>query len=249
MSRRFRYARAAFVVLACLAIEGAVAQVAATTVARGVDALGSSGTDPRAVADLVAALAAAALVCGWTWLAGAALVTTADALRARDAVVRQRAGVPAAWHRWVVGVVGAGLLCTPAAASGAGDADAPGADVAGAAAPAGRLDGLPLPDRPVAGIGREVHRVAPGECLWSVAAGRLGPDASDAEIARAWPRWYAANRPVIGDDPDRLLPGTVLRAPAAPAGTGAPSRQGDRHPHQHESRNEQDDPPGTAPEP
>jgi nucleoid-associated protein YgaU len=50
--------------------------------------------------------------------------------------------------------------------------------------------------------------------LWGIAARHLGPDASDAEVAREWPRWHAANRDVVGDDPDLLLPGQVLHAPA-----------------------------------
>jgi nucleoid-associated protein YgaU len=52
-----------------------------------------------------------------------------------------------------------------------------------------------------------------GDSLWSVAARHLGHDASDAEIARAWPAWFEANRDVVGDDPDLLRPGQVLRAP------------------------------------
>ena len=57
-----------------------------------------------------------------------------------------------------------------------------------------------------------VHR---GDSLWAVAARHLGPGASDAQIAREWPRWYAANRHVIGDDPDRLVPGQQLHPPTA----------------------------------
>lgn len=57
-----------------------------------------------------------------------------------------------------------------------------------------------------------VHR---GDTLWGIVAAQLGPGAGDAEVAAAWPRWYAANRTVIGDDPDLLLPGQVLVAPDA----------------------------------
>jgi hypothetical protein len=56
-----------------------------------------------------------------------------------------------------------------------------------------------------------------GDTLWSIAARHLGPDATDAEIAHEWPRWYAANRTVLGDDPDLLLPGQVLLAPGRTA--------------------------------
>ncbi len=57
-----------------------------------------------------------------------------------------------------------------------------------------------------------VHR---GDTLWDLVAARLGPDVTDADIAQAWPRWHAVNRAVIGDDPDRLLPGQVLQVPTS----------------------------------
>lgn len=56
-----------------------------------------------------------------------------------------------------------------------------------------------------------VHR---GDCLWDLVARSLGPQATDAAVAEAWPRWYAANRAVIGPDPEVLLPGQRLRPPA-----------------------------------
>lgn len=52
-----------------------------------------------------------------------------------------------------------------------------------------------------------------GDTLWSITARHLGPGASDAQIAEAWPAWHAANRDVVGDDPDLILPGQVLQAP------------------------------------
>lgn len=55
--------------------------------------------------------------------------------------------------------------------------------------------------------------VRKGDTLWAIAARHLGAEASDAQIARAWPRWYAANADVIGDDPDLILPGMQLRVP------------------------------------
>lgn len=53
-----------------------------------------------------------------------------------------------------------------------------------------------------------------GETLWSIAATHLGPGATDAEVAAAWPRWHAANSAVIGRDPHHLLPGTRLTPPS-----------------------------------
>ena len=53
-----------------------------------------------------------------------------------------------------------------------------------------------------------------GDTLWDVVRAHLGRDATDAEVAAEWPRWHEANRAVIGADPDLLLPGQVLHAPA-----------------------------------
>jgi len=58
-----------------------------------------------------------------------------------------------------------------------------------------------------------VYVVRGGDSLWSIAAAHLGPDDRPAAIARAWPRWFAANRGVVGADPDRLRPGEHLRTP------------------------------------
>ena len=52
-----------------------------------------------------------------------------------------------------------------------------------------------------------------GDTLWDVAARHLRGGSSAAEIAAEWPRWYAANRDVIGDDPDLLRPGQRLAPP------------------------------------
>jgi nucleoid-associated protein YgaU len=56
--------------------------------------------------------------------------------------------------------------------------------------------------------------VREGDSLWTIAADELGAGATNTAIARRWPQWYAANARAIGDDPDLLLPGQVLRAPS-----------------------------------
>ena len=61
----------------------------------------------------------------------------------------------------------------------------------------------------------QLYVVRPGDCLWSIAAAHLRPGATDAEVARAWPRWYRANRSTIGPDPSLLLVGTRLHVPAS----------------------------------
>lgn len=62
-----------------------------------------------------------------------------------------------------------------------------------------------------AGTTRVVLR---GDTLWAIAAQSLGGSPTDAEILREVTRWHAENRDVVGADPDRLLPGQILRAPA-----------------------------------
>jgi hypothetical protein len=61
---------------------------------------------------------------------------------------------------------------------------------------------------------RAVVVVRPGDSLWSIAAGALGPRPTNARVALAWPRWWSTNRAVIGPDPDLILPGQRLLAPA-----------------------------------
>lgn len=58
--------------------------------------------------------------------------------------------------------------------------------------------------------------VTRGDTLWDIAASSLQPGATDAEIAVHWPRWYEANRSVIGPDPNLLRPGQILQPPPIP---------------------------------
>ncbi|WP_199237053.1 LysM peptidoglycan-binding domain-containing protein [Kribbella antiqua] len=105
-----------------------------------------------------------------------------------------------------------------------------------AAEPDGTRVRVGVPDRPTTGAptrytdlrsgqpvrlaGRVV--VKPGDTLWSIAAAELGPNADHSAIAARWPAWYAANRQQIGPDPDLILPGQVLRTPAAAPGHPTP---------------------------
>ncbi len=52
-----------------------------------------------------------------------------------------------------------------------------------------------------------------GDTLWSIAARHLEAGATAAEIVHEWPRWYAANRAVIGADPHHIEPGQQLVPP------------------------------------
>ncbi|KAA1425754.1 LysM peptidoglycan-binding domain-containing protein [Nocardioides antri] len=85
------------------------------------------------------------------------------------------------------------------------------------------LAGLPLPDRatstatPPHSDGEPAGRVRvrPGDSLWAIAAGRLGPRATDADVVDYWHRIYERNAAVIGPDPDLILPGQLLELPPA----------------------------------
>lgn len=59
--------------------------------------------------------------------------------------------------------------------------------------------------------------VRAGDSLWTLTARQLGPGASAAEIAAAWPALYAANRAVIGPNPGLIHPGQRLTPLASDA--------------------------------
>ena len=86
---------------------------------------------------------------------------------------------------------------------------------------------LVLPGRSAPGR----YRVMPGDTLAAIAAALA--------VRGGWPALYAANRRVIGPDPDLIRPGTVLRVPRpqapAPAAASGPA------PRQHRA------PPSSAP--
>jgi len=86
----------------------------------------------------------------------------------------------------------------------------PSGGQAGQDGPAGQAG---LAARGTDGPPEHAVRVEPGDSLWLIAARRLGPHPSEAQVAAAWPRWYAANQQVIGDDPSLIQPGELLHAP------------------------------------
>ncbi|GIG20135.1 peptidoglycan-binding protein LysM [Cellulomonas chitinilytica] len=103
----------------------------------------------------------------------------------------------------------------PSAPSASAAAGAP------APAPTPTTHLLTTPVRPTADAGPGTVVVVRGDSLWRIAARHLSPGADDAQVAAAWPTWYAANADVIGPDPGALLPGQVLVVPATPTADGA----------------------------
>ena len=149
-------------------------------------------------------LAALLLAAGWAWLQGLAGVV--DAWRGAGAPMTGRPRRPLTRRLALAacGVAIAGAVAVPA-----------GADTGGPRP--GSLSGLPLPER-AEGPARAGHPAAqrsvvvgPGDTLWSLAEDEL-PRAADArQITSGWHRIYRDNRAVIGDDPDLIHPGQVLR--------------------------------------
>jgi len=79
--------------------------------------------------------------------------------------------------------------------------------------PADGATGVPEPAKATAPAAASAITVEPGDCLWHIAAGYLGDGSTDVEVDRAWRRWYAANRAVVGPDPGLIHPGQRLVPP------------------------------------
>jgi nucleoid-associated protein YgaU len=149
----------------------------------------------------------ASAVTVWLWV-GASFVA-ADAARG---LRRPRRGVPESLRRGLL------VLCGVAVTAGLAS---PTVAVGGSAPDPGVLAGLRLPERvavspaaqPAPPPSPDRVVVGPGDSLWSITEQRLGPGATADEIAREWPRLYAANRDVIGSDPDLVEPGQRLVLP------------------------------------
>lgn len=125
----------------------------------------------------------------------------------------------ASWHRTRT----IAMALTPRLLRAAVFTTVSGALVISPARAAGDLDGLPYPDRaqttdpivePAAASPAAGHVVQSGESLWSIAAATLPRGATPARVAGTTADWYEANRTTVGPDPDLILPGQHLVAPA-----------------------------------
>ena len=164
---------------------------------------------------------AAVLVGGYlaVGLLGAALAHRADPLgcAADRLLLAYPPFARAALRAAVVASVGLGAAPgTSALAAEVQGAGRPRPPVVAPAHPAAEPLDWPVSSqpRPVRTHHDETVIVRPGECLWSLAARSVGRQATPAEVAAAWPRWWAANRDLIGSDPDVVHPGQRLRVPA-----------------------------------
>ena len=64
-----------------------------------------------------------------------------------------------------------------------------------------------------------LYTVQPGDSLWSISQRSLSPSATAHEIDEGWRVIYRDNRAIIGDDPDRIVPGQILHIPRTPRGS------------------------------
>ncbi|NAZ77023.1 LysM peptidoglycan-binding domain-containing protein [Kineococcus sp. T13] len=209
----------------------------------GAPALRAAAAGAPGTGDLLVAgcAVAAALVLGW--LALGVVVAAVDEARAAAPgrrPVRRTPGVPALARRLVAVAVGlvlgsAALSAGAAERGGAAALPDPGwaasapadpgpapvepgwaalADPAPAAAPAPRAGELPqLPGGTREGSAPAEVVVHRGDTLWSLARARCGPEAGPGEVLRQLHLLHQANADVIGEDPDLLHPGQVLRLP------------------------------------
>lgn len=160
------------------------------------------GAGAAQFADLLVAACATALLLALVWLWVVTTVAVAQLLTGR---LRTGGGTT---RRLVLLACGAAVLAgTTSPALAAGD----GSSI---------LVGLSLPDRSVAtseartvstrpASQPRVHVVRSGESLWSIAVAT----SAAADPAQRWRAIWSANRDVIGDDPDLILPGQRLRLP------------------------------------
>ena len=116
--------------------------------------------------------------------------------------------VPGVVRRALEAALGVTVAALPVATTWAGPATAD----TGRPAPTWSPPSLDRPGAPVA-IRRATYVVRSGDCLWTIAASHIGGRPGNTRVAGSWPRWYAANRAVIGADPGLIKPGQRLAVP------------------------------------
>ncbi len=204
------------------------AATSAVVTAPGAWRTARPGSSSEGVADLLVAVCATVLALALVWLWVVTTTTVAGLVTGRH-----RLG-GSATRRLVLVACGVAVVAgtsVPALATGGDDPEL--------------LVGLTLPERAVAparhATPHQQHRhesptelgprprpdayvVRPGDSLWSIARSFPVPSTS---VDRRWRAIWNANRDVVGDDPDLIIPGQALRLPPTPT-TQDPTTDGDR---------------------
>lgn len=178
----------------------------------------------------IVAAAAWALCLASAW---ASTVTGLVAVQVARSAVVPHAGIPApvrllllrACGAALAGGLAAGLAAGPALATpGVLERDRP-------APPSGPVSAVPVEvSTATQAPARGTVVVRAGGSLWQVTddllTERTGQEPSVAEIAAAWPGLYAANRTLVGPDPDLVRPGVPLSVPShlRPSHAGQPGQ-------------------------
>ncbi len=171
------------------------------------------------VAELLVATCVTGLALALAWLWVITTVTAAELLSGRTGP--GGLGTGGATRRLVLVACGVAVLAGTSVPAMATSGD--GQDL---------LVGLSLPERAVAPVVHhhrraqavEAYVVQPGDSLWSIARTHPGPTTS---VDQRWRAIWAANRDVVGDDPDLIVPGQTLSLPTIRT-THDPHSDGDR---------------------
>ncbi len=197
--------RVGAVALAAATVEGGLAHALRASV---LDLAATGASPDGRVAALLSAATTGAGLLGWTAWCGVLLVAWCRARRCWPA------GSGGPWLRLAAVTLGVATGLTVTAPTLAAERPSAGCEPDRIRA---ALAGLPLPTLPTAGTAGPSARPEPsylvrrGDSLWSIAGSR-------------WRHWYAANREVVGPDPDLLLPGQRLRPPPPPPAAGKADR-------------------------
>jgi len=170
------------------------------------------GASP-AFADLLVTTCATALLLALAWLW---LVTTVTVMELLTGRVRAGGGTTRRLVLLACGVAALAGTATPALAAGDDSSILAGLSLPDRSVTTSQVQHHPAPaERAPRTVSTRrapqprLHVVRPGESLWSIAEAT----SSVGDVDSRWRAIWTANRDVIGDDPDLILPGQELRLP------------------------------------
>jgi nucleoid-associated protein YgaU len=193
-----------------------VALASASAVPGAWQAVADRTGRPGVEVDLLVAVCATGLAVSLAWLWALTTATVAGVLVGSDRPAAPRS----ATRRLVLLACGVAVVAGTGAPALAADGDGttllaglplPERAVAPAAEAARQPEGRPAA-RPALAVAEQTYVVRPGDSLWSIADSHPEPGTSGS-VDERWHAIWQANRDVVGDDPDLILPGQALRLP------------------------------------